>query len=92
MKIKEESVQYLTRAEVEASRQAKARARMELVRRVERGEITAAEANCEASIFQPEVFNPAEARTANFDEVVDNLLKLKARRTNDRRKPKAIRS
>ena len=90
MKLKEESVQYLTRAEVEASRQDKARERMELVRRVERGEITAAEANREASLFQPGVFDPAEAQTANPDEVVENLLKLKARRPNDRRKQKAI--
>lgn len=92
MKLKEESVRYLTKAEVEASKAEEHRERVALTRRVERGEITAEEANREASIFKPAVFDPAQAETANRDEVVDNLLKLKARSTNGRRKSKAVRS
>ena len=89
---KSADVIYLTRKKWDAFKEEEHRDRVALSQRVARGELTPEQANREASLFQPEVFNPAEARTANFDEVVDNLLKLKARRTNDRRKPKAIRA
>lgn len=82
----------LTRAEWDAFKRQEAAERMELVRRVEDGELTPWQANQEASLFQPGVFNPVEARTANLSEVVDNLLNLRARTSNDRRKPKTIRA
>ncbi len=91
MKLKEEAVRYLTKAEVEASREEEHRERVALQQRVARGEITAAEANREASIFHPDVFDPATSKTVNVDEVVDNLLKLRPRRSNERRKQQAIR-
>jgi len=91
MKLKDQSVRYLTSAELEAAREEEHRERVALQQRVARGEITAAEANREASIFHPDVFDAATSRTANFDEVVDNLLKLKPRRPHVRRNPNAIR-
>ena len=92
MKLKKDSVRYQTKAELETFKEEEHRERVALSRRVERGELTAEEANREASIFKPDVFNPAQAETVNRDEVVDNLLTLKARSTNGRRKPKAVRS
>ncbi len=91
MKLRDESVRYLTKAELEAAREEEHRDRIALQQRVARGEITAAEANREASIFHPAVFDPATSRTVNMDEVVENLLKLRPRRRNERRKQKAIR-
>lgn len=91
MKMKDESVRYLTKAELEACKEEEHRARLALSQRVARGELTAQEANREASIFKAGVFDPAQSETANPDEVVDNLLKLKARSTNGRRKSKAVR-
>ena len=90
MKKTNDDVIYLTRAEWEAFKKQEAEERMELVRRVERGEITAKQANEEASIFKGD-FDPARARTINFAEVVENLLDLKApRKIHGRRKQKAI--
>ena len=91
MKKRNDDVIYLTREEVDAFHEQKHRERLALRRRVERGELTPLEANREASIFKPEVFDPALAQTVNFDQVVDNLLKLKARSPNGRRKQKAVR-
>lgn len=91
MRLKDESVRYLTKAEIEAAREEEHRERVELQRRVERGEITAAEANREASIFHPEVFDAANSRPANFEEEVQNILKLRPRKRHERRKQKAIR-
>jgi hypothetical protein len=92
MKLKEEAIRYLTKAEMEAAREDEHRERVALQQRVARGEITAAEANREASIFHPEVFNPATAQTVNYREVVNNLLKLKARKSNGRRGKQTIRA
>lgn len=91
MKMKDESVRYLTKAELEAFKEEEHRERVALTRRVERGELTAQEANRHASIFKAGVFDPAQAETANRDEVVNNLLKLKSRNGNGRRKSKAVR-
>ena len=91
MKLKEQPVRYLTKAELEAFKEEEHRERVELARRVERGEISALEANREASIFKAGVFDPARAQTVNYKEVISNLLKLKARSTNGRRKSKTIR-
>jgi hypothetical protein len=92
MELNEEPVRYLTKAELEALKEQEHRERVALAQRVARGELTAEEANRAASMFKPGVFHPADAVTVNFDEVVDNLLKLQARKPNGRRKPKAVRS
>lgn len=86
---KDGNVIYLTRKQVDDFHEQKHRDRVALTRRVERGEITAAEANREASIFKPEIFDPAKSVTANLEEVVANLIKLKPR-THGRRKPKTV--
>ena len=83
---------YLTEKEWNAFKEQEHQERLALSARVACGEITALEANREASIFKDEVFNPATARTANFGEVIANLLTLKPRSAHGRRKPKAVRA
>ena len=79
MKMKDESVIYLTKAELEAFKAEEARERMELVRRVESGEITAMEANREASIFKGRVPGVLE-QPVNYHEVFKNLKGLRLRK------------
>lgn len=78
----------LTRADWEAYKREEAEARMELVHRVERGELTAAEANREAALVK----NPRDWRTINLKEHLDGIADLfpvnyldAGRRTNGRR-------
>ncbi len=82
---------YLTEKEWNAFKEQEHQERLAHSARVARGEITALEANREASIFKPEIFNPAMARTANSDQVIANLLSLKPRTAHGRRKSKAVR-
>lgn len=82
---------YLTRKQVDEFHEQKHRDRVALTRRVERGEITAAEANREASIFKPEIFDPAKAITVNLAAEVANLIKLKPRK-HGRSTPKTVRA
>lgn len=78
---------YLTRKEWAAYREQKHQDRLALHRRVECGELTPELANEEASIFKDEVFNPALARSINFDEILANAAKLRLpRKPNGRRK------
>ena len=77
---------YLTRAEWDAFKEEEHRERVALRRRVQRGELTPEQANREASIFKDEVFNPAQARTLNFDEILANAAKIRLpRKKNGRR-------
>ena len=79
MKLNEDSVRYLTKAELEAFKAEEARERMELVRRVESGEITAEAANREASFFKGRVPGVRE-QPVNYTEVFKNLKGLRLRK------------
>ena len=84
------NVTYLTRAEWDAFKEEEHRERVELTRRVERGELSALEANREASMFK---FVPSTLEVPiNFAEAAERLLGVKLRRNrNGRRRKNAIR-
>ena len=86
------NVTYLTRAEWDAFKEEEHRERVELTRRVERGELSALQANREASMFKEEIFEPARSKIVNLDEMLANSAKLHIdKKGNGRRKQKAIR-
>lgn len=84
---------YLTEKEWDAFKEQEHQERLAHRARVTSGELTAAEANREASIFKDEVFNPALAQTLNLDEMLTNAAKMRfSRKTHGRRKQKAVRA
>lgn len=85
MKIKGDVI-YLTEKEWNAFKEQEHQERLALSARVARGEITALEANREASIFK-HVPSVAEV-PINFAEAADRLLGLKPRRTRNGRRAK----
>jgi hypothetical protein len=92
MKKTKDDVIYLTRAEWEAFKQQEAEERMALVRRVERGEITAKQANEEASIFKGHIPSVSEC-PIDFTQVLANARGLRPRlRRNARQRTKAVRA
>ena len=92
MKLEEEAVRYLTEAELEAFKKEEARERMELVRRVERGEITATEANREAFWFKGRVPSVVES-PLNFADILSKAAGLRlAKKSNGRGKSKTVRT
>ena len=72
MKKKNADVIYLTRAEWDAFKREEAEERMELVHRVERGEITAHEANREAALIK----DPQHWELVNLKEHLDAMAKM----------------
>lgn len=84
---------YLTEKEWNAFKEQEHQERLAHSARVARGEITALEANREASIFKDSMFNPSLAQTLNLDEMLANAAKMKfPRKTHGRRKQKAVRA
>ena len=91
MKLKEQPVHYMTKAELEAFKEEEHRERVALRRRVERGELTPLEANREASVFKGDN-DPARSKIINLDQMLTNAAKLRFyKKTNGRRKQKAVR-
>ena len=79
MKMKDESVRYLTKAELEAFKEEEHRERMALSQRVARGELTAEEANREASIFKGHVPTVLET-PINYKQAARNLVGARKKR------------
>jgi len=95
MRLKDESVRYLTKAEIEASREEEHRERLALQQRVVRGELTPEEANAEAAFIK----NPGKARLLNLREHLNAMAKLHpvsylqpSRKHNGRRRKKTVRT
>jgi hypothetical protein len=89
MKLKEEAVRYLTKAELEASHEEEHRERLALQQRVARGELTPEEANAEAAFIK----NPGNACLLNLREHLTTMARLHpvsylqpSRKQNGRRK------
>lgn len=72
MKLKEESIRYLTKAELEAAREEEHRERVALQQRVARGELTPEQANAEAAFIK----EPGKARLLNLREHLDTMARL----------------
>jgi len=90
MRIKGDVI-YLNRKEWAASVEREHQERLALRRRVERGELTPAEANREASIFA-HVPTVAEV-PLNFDHILRNARSIRlAPKKNGRRKSKTVRA
>jgi hypothetical protein len=93
MKLKDESVRYLTKAELEAAREEEHRERVALQQRVARGEITAEQANREAALIK----EPGRARLLNLNAHLDAMAKLfpvsyLPKKNNGRRRKKTVRA
>ena len=95
MKLKEESVRYLTKAEHEASREEEHRERVALQQRVARGELTPEEANAEAAFIK----EPGKARLLNLRAHLAGIARLhpvsylqSPTKSNGRRRKKTIRT
>ncbi len=95
MKKTNDDVIYLSRAEWEAFKQQEAEERMELVRRVERGELTAREANQEAALVK----EPHKGKLINLREHLEAMTELfpvdylaAERKGNGRRRKKTVRA
>ncbi|MBI2929225.1 MAG: hypothetical protein HYY24_26470 [Verrucomicrobia bacterium] len=92
MKKTNDDVIYLTRAEWEAFKRQEAEERMELVRRVERRELTAWQATLEASIFKGRIPSVLE-QPINLADVLGKAKGLRRHKeTNGRRRAKAVRA
>jgi hypothetical protein len=79
MELNEEPVRYLTKADVEAFKEQEHRERVALAQRVERGELTAEEANREASIFKGKVPTVLEV-PINYKQAAQNLIGARKKR------------
>lgn len=95
MKLKEEAIRYLTKAELEASREEKHRARVALQLRVARGELTPEQANAEAAFIK----EPGKARLLNLREHLAGIARLhpvsylqSPTKHNGRRRKKKVRT
>ena len=95
MKLKEEAVRYLSKAELEASREEEHRERVVLQTRVARGELTPEQANAEAAFVK----EPGKARLLNLREHLNAMAKLHpvsylqpSRKHNGNRRKKTVRT
>lgn len=86
-------VNYLTREEWAAFKEQEHQERLAHTARFTRGELIAAEANREASIFKDDWFNPAQAQILNLKEILANAAKIRLpRKHHARRTPKTVRA
>lgn len=72
MKLKDESVRYLTKVELEAAREEEHRERVAQQQRVARGELTPEQANAEAAFIK----EPGKARLLNLREHLNTMARL----------------
>jgi hypothetical protein len=72
MKLQDEAVRYLTRAEVETAREEEHRERVALQERVARGELTPEQANAEAALIK----EPGKGRLLNLRKHLDSMARL----------------